>query len=297
MIFKWIVQANDKKIVRGFLNSKSFSTSQLSKIKNHDGHIYVNKKERYLNYQMTVGDVIIVQLPKESGNDILEAVDGHLDIKYEDKHYLIVDKPAGVASLPARSKSTPTMANFVKAYLQKNGESDAIHVVTRLDRDTSGLMIFAKKSLSHSRLGENIHSNSFKKQYIAIVQNPINTTGLQEINLPIGVSDDFYMRREVRDDGKDSLTRYEVVENYPTGSQVKVDLITGRTHQIRVHFSAIGHPLFGDSLYAKEPTTLINRQALHCFKLSFIHPFTQEIVEVESQVPIDIRELIHELKE
>lgn len=297
MIFKWIVQDNDNKIVRDFLNKKKFSTSQLSKIKNHDGHIYVEKKERYLNYKMTTGDTIIVQLPEEVGTAILKAIPGDLDIKYEDEHYLIINKPAGVASLPARGKDTPTMANFVKSYLQTQQESDAIHLVTRLDRDTSGLMIFAKRSLSHSLLSEDLHSSSFKKQYIAIVEKPFSTLEKSEINLPIGVSDDFYMKREVREDGKQSLTKYEVIKNYKRGSQVKIDLITGRTHQIRVHFSAIEHPLFGDTLYADDPTTLINRQALHCFKLSFVHPFTQKVVEVESKIPEDIESLIQELGE
>lgn len=298
MIFKWIVTENDKKEVRKFLLQQGFSSGQLSNIKNKDGHIYVDKKERYLNYQMKSGSTIIVKLPTEVGSEKIKAIQGDLSVCFEDEHYLIVDKPAGVASLPARGKKTATMANFVKSYLQRNNEdSDAVHVVTRLDRDTSGLMIFAKKSLSHSLISNKLHDKDFTKQYIAVVQNNFKHKVKSKIDSPIGISDDFYMRREVRADGKKSLTEYEVISNYKLGSVVKVDLITGRTHQIRVHFSSIGHPLFGDSLYADNPTDLINRQALHCFKLSFIHPVTQQRVTVESKLPKDIERLIQKLKE
>ncbi|MGR3741496.1 RluA family pseudouridine synthase [Companilactobacillus sp. DQM5] len=296
MIFKWVVKKEDKKIVRSFLKQKNFSSSQISKIKNHDGQIFVNKKERYLNYSMPVGATIIVKLPTEIGSKKIKAITGDLDIKFEDDFYLIVSKPSGLASLPARKKESATMANYIKAYLQQKGEeSDAVHVVTRLDRDTSGLMIFAKNSFSHSLISKKLHSNDFTKQYIAVVENSFNSLEKSEINLPIGISDDFYMKRIVSGNGKKSLTKYTIMENFDNGSVAKINLITGRTHQIRVHFSAIGHPLYGDELYGGS-MQLIKRQALHCFRLKFIHPITKEIVDVNSHLPSDIESLIDKLR-
>ncbi|MDO1605154.1 RluA family pseudouridine synthase [Lactobacillus sp. YT155] len=296
MIFKWIIKETDKKNIRSFLANHDFSNSQISKLKNRGGRIFVNKKQRYLSYDMPAGATLVVVMPSEVSSEKIVPIAGKIDIVYEDEFYIIVNKPAGLASLPARGKATATMANYVKDYLQKQNQSDAIHTVTRLDKDTSGLMIFAKNSYAHSQIGGTLHNEDFLKSYIAIAINKFDKNAGM-IDLPIGVSDDFYMKRVIDyKHGKASQTKYQVLENFDNGAICQVTLLSGRTHQIRVHFKAIGHPLFGDSLYNENPTDLIERQALHCERLKFVHPINKEIIDVKASIPRDMENLMQKLR-
>lgn len=285
---KFVIQETDKKILRKFLIQHNFSSSQLHNLKNKGGQIYINHKQRHFNFKMQTGDTLLVVLNNEQPSDLIEPMEGQLDVIYEDKYLLVVNKPPGLASLPAKARSSRTMANVVKYYLQSKKENSSIHLVTRLDRDTSGLMVFAKNSYTHSLLDQILHSDDFKKYYLALVYGKVQPqNGL--IDLPIGIDPKaFYLRSIDYKLGKESRTIYKTVENYENDSMLKLKLLTGRTHQIRVHLSAIGHPIIGDEMYSLKKDPRINRQALHCYQLQIIHPVTKKLLKLTAPIPEDM---------
>lgn len=285
---KYRIESTDKKIIRKFLIQHHFSSSQLHNLKNKGGLIFVNHKARHFNFEMKIGDELLVVLNAEKASDQIEPMPGKIDIVYEDEYLLVVNKPPGLASLPAKAKSSKTMANVVKYYLNGKNENDSIHLVTRLDRDTSGLMVFAKNSYTHSLLDQILHSDSFEKFYLAIVYGTIQPeSGL--IDLPIGIDPkQFYLRAIDHDKGKESQTVYKTIEKYQNASMLELKLLTGRTHQIRVHLSAVGHPIIGDFMYSKKKDLRIERQALHCYQLNIIHPVTKKLLKLKAPLPRDM---------
>ncbi|MCH4008831.1 RluA family pseudouridine synthase [Companilactobacillus sp.] len=293
---KYRVTETDKKVIRKFLVHKKFSSSQLHNLKNKGGLIFVNHRQRHFNYQMKTGDEILIVMSVETPSDLIKPMPGQVDVIYEDKYFLVINKPPGIASLPAKALTSKTMANIVKYYLEQNGENGTIHLVTRLDRDTSGLMVFAKNSYAHSMLDQILHSDHFQKYYLAIIYGHMEPeSGL--IDLPIGIDQSaFYLRTIDHDNGKPSKTIYKTVERFSRGSLLKLKLLTGRTHQIRVHLKASGHPIFGDYMYTNQEEPLINRQALHCAELKIVHPVTGELLDLQAPLPEDMTRLCQTLR-
>lgn len=241
--------------------------------------------------------MVTVEIPNEQGFDDLEPVPFDLNIVYEDDHFLIVNKPFGVASIPSKNHSN-TMANFVKHYLVENGyPNQQIHIVTRLDRDTSGLMLFAKHGYAHARMDKQLQAKSIEKRYFALVAGPDNLPTQGDIIAPIARDVDSIITRRVHKSGKYAHTSYWLQASYGPVKLVDIKLQTGRTHQIRVHFAHIGQPLLGDDLYGGSLDYGIQRQALHCHYLSFIHPFTQEAMKITSYLTSDMESVILDLKE
>ncbi|MFD1419340.1 RluA family pseudouridine synthase [Companilactobacillus keshanensis] len=287
-ILKFQIKASDKKILRKFLIQHKFSSSQLHNLKNKGGQIYVNHKQRHFDFKMQTGDTLLIVLNNEEPSDIIRPMAGELDVIFEDEYLLVINKPPGIASLPAKARSSKTVANIVKYYLQEKHENASIHLVTRLDRDTSGLMVFAKNSFTHSLLDQILHSNDFQKFYLAIVYGKVDPTE-GEIDLPIGIDPKaFYLRTIDYKLGKPSRTLYQTVENYENNSMLRLKLLTGRTHQIRVHLSAIGHPIIGDEMYSLKKDPRINRQALHCYQLQILHPVTKRLLKLTAPIPQDM---------
>ncbi|KRM72316.1 RluA family pseudouridine synthase [Lacticaseibacillus brantae] len=294
MRFEWTYLDATPLKLQNFLRQQGFSRAQLTKLKFHGGSVFVNSRQRNTAFVLHKNDRILLELAPEVPADAVVPFDAPIEIAFEDEHYLIVNKPAGVASIPDAAKGDDTMANRVKAYLiQTKAESTAIHVVTRLDRDTSGLMMFAKHGYAHSLVDRQLHSTRFIKRYLALIPlaRPIPPHGW--LMLPIGPSRDFYMKRAVNLAGKASVTEYQLERQTDDFGLVRVTLHTGRTHQIRVHFAAIGHPLIGDDLYGGE--LLLNRQALHCAELAFYHPFRHETIALTAPLPPDMRALAQQL--
>lgn len=285
---KFTIGDEDKKIIRKFLVQHKFSSSQLHNLKNKGGLIFVNHKQRHFNFKMKNGDQILIILNSEEPSDLIIPMPGKIDVVYEDSYLLVVNKPPGIASLPAKAKDSQTMANLVKSYLIDKKENSSIHLVTRLDRNTSGLMVFAKTSYSHSLLDQILHTEDFQKFYLAMVYGQvIPESGL--IDLPIGIDPKaFYMRNIDYDTGKESKTLYETVEKYSNASLLKLKLLTGRTHQIRVHLTAIGHPIIGDDMYSGKVDRRMSRQALHCYQLSIVHPVTKQLLKLKAPLPEDM---------
>ena len=233
-------------------------------------------------------------IPPEGEHETVVPSHIPLDILFEDDYLLIVNKPQGTASIPSQLHPDQSMANRVKGYLQSTRTQDCVtHVVTRLDRDTTGVMMFAKHRVVHAWMDQALRNKTIQKTYHAIVSKQDVLKEHDLIDAPIGRTDDSIINRCVRPDGKPSLTEYWLEETYQHSQLVKIRLHTGRTHQIRVHFSWLGCPLLGDDLYGGEKSEPLVRQALHCSQLDFVHPMTGEKMCVKAPLPTDMAEWIN----
>lgn len=277
--------------VKTFLRQQDISRGLLAKIKYKGGGIWVNGRAENAIYQLAVGDVVAVEIPTEAPFETLEAIPHDLKIVYEDDHFLVIDKPFGYASIPSSIHSN-TMANFVKHYLvSQNYPNQQVHIVTRLDRDTSGLMLFAKHGYAHARLDKQLQTKAIQKRYYALVAGSDDLPDEGEIFAPIARDEASIITRRVHESGKPAHTSYKVVGRYGDIKLVDIQLHTGRTHQIRVHFSHIGQPLLGDDLYGGSLERGIGRQALHCHLLSFYNPFTKKQLTLTSDLTADMKKV------
>ena len=211
----------------------------------------------------------------------------NLDIIFEDDSFLIINKAPNIAVHPSINHYENSLSNGVKYYFNKINLNKKIRPVNRLDKDTSGLVVFAKNEYIQENLIRQMKLNTFKKEYIAILEGKLpQKEGI--INLPISRKLGSIIEREVNfEEGQEAITLYKVISEMDNLSLVKFELKTGRTHQIRVHSKYMNCPLLGDSLYNKK-STIINRQALHAQKIEFIHPITKNRISFEAKPPKDI---------
>lgn len=279
--------------LRSFLNDKEISKRTLTAIKYNGGRLAVNGIERDVRYLLHTGDKVEVLFPPERMSDGLLPEDGELDIVYEDDAILILNKKPGQSTIPSRDHRLGTIANFVAGKFVRERIPATVHVVTRLDYNTSGLLCIAKNRHIHHLLGKQINTSEFHRQYEAIVEGKIENNEFS-ITKSIGRKEGSIIERIVREDGQSAQTDVQVLQHFSKGTQdltqVKLFLKTGRTHQIRVHMQSIGYPLAGDDLYGGS-RTLISRQALHCTLLQFIHPITGEALRFKSNVSNDMQQL------
>ncbi|APM38267.1 RluA family pseudouridine synthase [Clostridium kluyveri] len=259
------------------------------------GRIEIDNKRVKLNHVLKSGDVICFNLIKEESQNIgAEKMD--MEVVYEDKDIIIVNKRPGIVVHPTRSYPSGTLANGLIYYFQKSGENCIVRLVSRLDMDTSGLIIVAKNQFAHMCLSRDMKNEDFEKSYIAVIHGKMKEDqGI--IDLPIYRPQGDDIRRIVDKRGQRSITHYKVIEEFKHDQLLKLILKTGRTHQIRVHLSYLDHPLYGDTLYGiEEDNRYINRQALHAYRLKFPHPRGNKILELETDIPEDISNLIKEIK-
>ena len=294
MRFEFIADEHVK--VKTCLKKHDVSKGLLAKIKYRGGGILVNDEPQNAIYLLDIGDKVTIDIPKEEGFESLDAISRKLKVVFEDDHFLILDKPAGVASIPSVNHSN-TMANYVKAYYIDSGyENHQVHIVTRLDKDTSGLMLFAKHGYAHARLDKQLQKRAIEKRYLALVKGDGLLEKEGEIIAPIARDEDSIITRRVARGGKYAHTSYKVIEQFGNIYLVDIHLHTGRTHQIRVHFSHIGFPLLGDDLYGGSLSEGISRQALHCHTLKFYNPFSGEEIGRASPLPTDFEQVIQIFK-
>lgn len=264
------------------------STGLMNRLKWAD-KLYVNGIPRHADFPVSVGDEIVAVLDDPAPQ--YPAEDGEITILYEDDHILCVDKPAGMLIHPSRSCFTGTLANYVLGYYQRTGQNCAFHPVTRLDRDTFGVVLLAKNAHIHSKLNTLHSEGMLKKTYEALVLGvPEPMEGI--IDAPIARLPLPSLLRKVDPDGKPSLTQYRVLESFSGYSRLSLQPITGRTHQLRVHCSYMGFPILGDPQYGNEDSLTLSKamgltgQTLCAVKLSFPHPVEGTHLEICTQFSV-----------
>ncbi|OPJ63775.1 RluA family pseudouridine synthase [Clostridium oryzae] len=295
-ILKYVIDdINDNKKLRDYLKSSAGLSTRLLRGAAMDGRIKVNSKTAKLNYVLKLKDIVEVDVSKkESQNIVPEKME--LDIIYEDEDIIVVNKPPFMVVHPTKTHGEHTLASGVLYHFKENGEDCIVRLVSRLDMDTSGLIVIAKNQYSHMFLAKEMEKNTFEKQYTAVVWGNLSQDS-DTIDLPILRPSLESIKRVVREDGQRSITHYQVMEHLAKGDIVRLKLETGRTHQIRVHLSHLGHPIVGDILYGSEDDReLIARQALHASGLKFMHPRKNEVMEFQSPLPEDMSKLIERLK-
>lgn len=243
-----------------------------------------------MRYKLAAGNKLTVIFPVERPSEGVKGEEIPLTILFEDEFLLVVNKPEGMSTIPSREHPDGSLANALIGYYQRSGLQATSHIVTRLDRDTSGLVLVAKHRHVHHLFSLQQRSGQVKRTYEAFAGGPLVLDG-GTIRAPIGRNADSIIEREVRDDGQYACTHYRVIKRHHAFTQVELQLETGRTHQIRVHMSYLGHPLLGDDLYGGD-VSLITRQALHCKKIKFRHPFLLEEMSFTAPLPSDMRDIL-----
>jgi len=248
-----------------------------------------------MNHILKEGDVVEADISFEETSEGVRPVPMDLCILFEDESLIALDKPAGIIIHPIGANSDNTIANGLMHYFRSKGEMIKVRPVGRLDRDTTGIIVFAKNEFIQHKLIEQMKMKEYHKEYTGIVHGcPKKKSGT--IDLPIARTPGSIILREISDSGAPSVTHYSVQEYMNNASVVRFVLETGRTHQIRVHCKAIGHPLIGDTLYSDYPTDLIARQALHSHYVRFTHPISGKAIELASTLPPDMVRLREYLK-
>ena len=273
----------DGKKVQNFLRGNVHISSRLlGKLKHFDDGLLLNGRHIRTIDIIRTGDLLTVNIPEDSAP--AEPSNLKVIIPYEDEDVIVAEKPPFMTVHPTRNHQGDTLANAVAAHLESEGKKAAFRPINRLDRDTSGLVVAGLNTYSASRLTGNI-----RKVYMAVVCGKLEGSGT--IDAPIRRQNERYIFREVGEGGERAVTHWEAVKTDGELTLLKIRLETGRTHQIRVHFAYIGHPLVGDTMYGKADEK-INRQALHCAAVSFEHPVSGKKIEIMSELPEDMKKLI-----
>lgn len=282
-----------------FLCQNGYSRHIRTYLKQHPGSVLLNHEPALFYFSLSEGDLLEIILEEEESSEKIPPVFHSLSIVYEDEDLLIIDKPADMPVHPSIGNYENTLANAVAWHYQSQGIPFVFRCINRLDRDTTGLLILAKHMLSAAILSEQMKQRKIHRTYLSLVEGKTDPSGT--IDTPIGRVDDSLILRKVDPvHGESACTHYWRLAYHPPGdfadssqippdglSLIKLQLETGRTHQIRVHLTSIGHPLIGDTLYNPE-TTLMKRQALHSSHLAFTHPITGEWMEFSSPLPPDM---------
>ena len=283
-------------------NEIGLSRSQVNKLIK-GGQVKLNNGTAKPGYKIKRDDRIIVKVPP--AKEITAQPENiPLNIVYEDKDIIVINKPPGIVVHPAAGNAQGTLVNALLHHcrdLSGIGGSIRPGVVHRLDKDTSGLIVFAKNDAAHLNIAKQLKNREVKKIYLALVHGEVkNDSGL--IDAPMGRHPVHRKKMAVissnSQKGREALTYYKVIKRYKGYTLVELDLKTGRTHQIRVHLSYIGHPVVGDSTYSKKKDEIVaSRQLLHASRLSFHHPITGKYLEFKSDVPGDMEKVLEGLVE
>ncbi len=292
--FEWnatVAAEDDGRLLRDVLRGSLGISRQFLHGLKYDGAILLNGERVTVRAVVKTGDRIRLTLPEEDKSRV-EPEEMPLAVVYEDEDILVVNKPAGIIVHPVPPEPSGTLANAIAWHWLQRGEDRPVRLVTRIDRDTTGLVLVAKHALTQHFY--TVNPDAIAKQYLALVAGAVEKDE-GTIEAPIAVNPDNPVTRMVSPEGRESETRYRVVERFALATLVEATLITGRTHQIRVHFSWLGHPLLGDEQYGG-PLGLQQRQALHSYRLTLTHVRTKEPLVLTAPVPEDIKAALNALR-
>ena len=289
-MFLTYTNTENNKSINQILKSKfNLSTKLLTKL--------IKEKKILLNDKITdtriipkIDDIIKVDLSYNEDNSNILPTKMNLNIIYEDKWILVINKPSQTATHPSISHYKDSISNGIKYYFDSINLHKKIRPVNRLDYNTTGLIIFAKNEYIQECLITQMRDNLFQKEYLAICSGKFSKYS-GTINAPISRKEKSIIERCISPNGQTAITNYHVIKMYDNYTLVKCYLLTGKTHQIRVHMSYLNHPLLGDTLYGS-PSSIISRQALHCYKLNFVHPITKKAISIFAKLPEDFRAIL-----
>lgn len=296
-----ITESDSDQRIYDFLCHHGYSRHIRTWLKQHPGSVRLNGEEAFFYFPLKNGDLLEISLEEEHPSENIVPVDLPIHIVYEDEDLMVIDKPADMPVHPSIGNYENTLANAAAWYFHRQDIPFVFRCINRLDRDTTGLLILAKHMLSGAILSDQMKKRAIHRTYLAITEGKTDPAGT--IDSPIGRTDQSLILRQVDHENGDSActhylqkcwhpkTFYPETLSVPQDglSLVQLQLETGRTHQIRVHMTSIGHPLIGDTLYNPE-TALMNRQALHSYRLAFTHPVTGVSLEFTSPLPEDMAE-------
>lgn len=287
MFLEYIVN-NEKSIREVLIVHYHFSNRYCLHLKVNN-NIYLNDDNQliYLDKVVNNGDKVSIKLDDEENNCNILPKFVPLDILYEDDYIIALNKPPHMPVHPSLEHFDDSLSNGLKFYFDSINLKRKIRPINRLDKDTSGIVLFAKFPFIQYSL------QNYNKEYITIVNGRIENDGV--IDKPIARKNNSIIERCVSDEGKNAITEYKVLKNFSISNKeytmLRCILHTGRTHQIRVHFSFIGHSILGDTLYGKK-SNLIDRQALHASKITFLHPVTKKEISISCTLPDDMKKII-----
>lgn len=272
------------------------------------GLIEVNGKKEKANFKLSGAEEIILTIPSEEEEDEFEILPQpmDLDIVYEDDAFLVINKPSNMVVHPSKGHPQGTLVNGLVAYLNNTLSDGSASfrpgIVHRIDKDTSGLLVVAKTNQAHQSLSEQLADHTMERTYVALVNGPMEAES-GKIEMPVRRDPSNRLRWIVNHGGKPALTEFQVLKSWPYATLVQLKLHTGRTHQIRIHLEAIGHPIIGDPIYRRnmqsfpgELSKLKDGQLLHAQRLAFNHPTTGKRVEFTSEIPARIEDITAQLE-
>ena len=288
-ILKYTVtqELDGEKVIKALRENLQMSARMVVKLRHTPDAIKLNGVHARTVDRLKTGDVLEISFPEEK-NEIPATHSDDIVVLYEDEDILVINKPAGLAMHPTHNHQGDTLANEVAAYLAQKNKYPVFRAVGRLDKSTSGVVVCALNKHSASRLAENI-----TKEYVALVEGEY--TGHGTINKKIYRPDPMKTLRAVGEEGDDAVTHWREEIATEKMSLVRINLETGRTHQIRVHFSSMGTPLAGDDMYGSQNTE-ITRAALHCENVTLLHPVTGEKMYFKAEMPDDMKKIVDKMQ-
>lgn len=285
----WSVEKEEvlKKVL---IEEMGISLRMISELKSRRA-VNVNGTLRFNHETVHVGEVITVDLGENRSEYGLE--EGVVDVIYEDEDIVAVNKAPFIVVHPTGTHLTGTLLNYMESWFRQNGILEKVRFISRLDRDTSGILLIAKNRYAHHRMSQAHQDMMMQKTYVALIEGKMKRKE-GEINAPIGRRENDGIKREVMEDGQTAITKYKVLKEGEKFSLVELTPVTGRTHQLRCHMAYIGYPLIGDSLYGGN-MEYMNRQALHSVTLEFFSPRKEEKIYLKAELPQDMQELVNRL--
>lgn len=286
-----VTAAEDNSTLKNVLKRSLYMSTAILKGMKQTDNVLVNGTPCRFIDRVRLGDVISVRLQSGDEETTLTPQDIPVNILYEDEALIVLNKPADMVIHPCAGHPDGTLGNALAGYYNGKGQKIKIRPLGRLDRNTTGLVLFAKNQYSQDFLIRQMRERIYEKKYLGIVHGSMPEPE-GEISLPIMRREGSIIERITHMDGEESLTLYRTLQKCKDYSLVEFRIITGRTHQIRVHCKAVGNPLLGDTLYGNIPTALIQRQALHSHTVTFIHPFSRNRITLEAPLPEDMKRVI-----